>query len=207
MNLIKVLIHDGGSPEHCDIDVYELPPKDPPVSIIIPYLCSEPYNPIYVCSNDEVIVVFGGESIGEARITGAKVATNDWIIQTDADAVYPPDYIPKIKDYITKTDYPILCTVRRGGFGTLFFKVHESALVVRKDVFLERTKNYPQGVRLAGRRTDVADLFRDAKQIPVEYYHGFTKGEKLAIVISAFVGVPTILYILKRLKYKSKVKY
>jgi len=164
------------------VDIYPIYYKydetEPPVTVIIPYKQGEPFNPIYLCKNDQVLVITTGETIGHARILGAKKALNEWLVFMDGDAIYPEDYIIQVKKYIREYNYPILATTRRGGYGDIFFNVHEHGLIVRKDVFLERTKNYPHGVRPAGRRTDIADYFRDAKKIPVKYYHGYTKGEK-----------------------------
>jgi len=174
-----------------DYPVYKvLPATEPPVTCIIPYAEGEKFNPIYICENDEALVVLGGESIGHARIEGAKAASNNWIVMMDADAIYPTDYIPRIKEYIREFGYPVMAAKRLGGFDDLIFKVHEHGLIIRKDVLLERCANYPEGVRLRGSRTDIADLFRDAVKIDVEYYHGFTKGEKSAIAI---LGLARIL--------------
>ena len=159
------------------------PHTEPAVTCVIPYKEGEVFNPVHVCENDEVIVVTGGETIGHARIAGAKAASNEWIVQMDADAVYPKDYILKVKKCIREATYPVLAARRIGGFGDLIFNVHEHGLIVRRDVFLERCADYPEGVRQAGNRTDVADLFRDAIKIDAEYYHGFTKGERSAVVL------------------------
>jgi len=162
---------------------------EPAVSLIVPYAFGEPFNPIYICENDEVIIVFGGESIGHARIASAEIAKNDWLVLMDGDAVYPEDYIPSVKNYIRYYGYPVMCAKRKGGFGEAFFSTHEHGLIVRKDVFLERCKDYPYGVRDAGRRTDIADYFRDAVKIDVEYHHGLTKGETAAVGFATVLGV------------------
>lgn len=170
---------------------YELPETEPPVTIIIPYKHGEKFNPVYVCKNDQVMIITTGETIGHARISGAKNAWNDWLVFMDADALYPKDYILKVKKYIRElgNKNPILAATRRGGYGDLFFNVHEHGLIVRKDVFLERTRNYPKGVRYAGKRTDIADYFRDAVKIPVEYFHDFTKGERAYTQLALAFGV------------------
>jgi len=49
---------------------------EPPVSVILPYKEGDPVNNIYLCENDELIVVTG-EGIGYARIVGALCAKND----------------------------------------------------------------------------------------------------------------------------------
>ena len=152
---------------------------DPPVTVIIPYKPGDRFNPIHVCRNDEVLVVTGGRSIGEARIAGAKAARNRWLIFMDADAVYPPEYIPNIKSWIRILKYPIMAATRRGGYGNIFTKVYEHGLIVRRDVFLMRTRNYSESW-WRGRGTDVSGYFGDAIRIPVVYYHSFTGWEKTA---------------------------
>ena len=171
---------------------------EPAVSVVVPYAEGKPFNPIYVCANDEVLIAKGGSSIGEARIEAARQAKNEWLIFMDADAIYPADYIPYVKYYIRACGFPIMAAKREGGFGDLFFSVHEHGLIVRKDVFLERTKNYPEGVRQLGRRTDVADYFRDAVKIPVDYYHGFTTGEKAGVAAGVGAGLLVGSYLMKR---------
>ena len=61
---------------------YDLPYTSPSISVIVPYKEGTIFNPIHVCKNDEVIVITGGECIGEARITGAKKSINKWIVHT-----------------------------------------------------------------------------------------------------------------------------
>ena len=167
--------------------------KYPPVSVIIPYKIGEKFNPIWICRNDEAIIVLGGPTIGHARIAGAKAAKYEWLVFADADAVYPKDYILQLKDYLATTKAKVLAAKRKGGFGDIFFDVHEHGLIVRKSEFLKRTARYPEGVRIANGRTDIADLFRDAEKIPVEYYHGFTKGEKKFIVVAATTAAAVVL--------------
>jgi len=120
----------------------------------------------------------------------------------DADAVYPIDYVPRVKEWIVKIgdEHPVLCATRRGGFGHLFFPNHEHGLIIRRDVFLERTKDYPNNIppiHRHGKRTDVAPLFRDAVRIPVEYYHGFTTGELQALGLGTII-VSTIVSVFRR---------
>ena len=173
------------------------PPMEPAVSVVVPYAEGKPFNPIYICANDEVLIAKGGESIGHARIEAARQAKNEWLIFMDADAIYPPDYIPNIKYYIGTYGFPIMATKRKGGFGDLFSQVLEHGLIARKNVFLERTKNYPEGVWWRGGRTDVVGYFRDAVKIPVEYYHSFTTDEKAGL--SALLGLLIIsIALLKR---------
>jgi len=177
--------------------------KYPSVSVIIPYRIGEKFNPIWICSNDEAIIVLGGWTIGHARIAGAKVAKYNWLVFMDADAIYPLDYILKIKDYIKRVKKTVLATIRTGGFDNIFFDVHEHGLIVHRDEFFKRVLHYPQGVRQAGRRTDIADYFRDAVKIPVKYYHGFTKGEKRLIVAGVgFSAMVVEFYLLSRIKAK-----
>ena len=169
-----------------------LPAAEPPVSVIIPYREGKVFNPVYVCVNDEVLVVEGGESIGHARIEGARHAANEWLLMMDSDAVYPKDYVPLVKSYIRRygSEYPVMSARRRGGFGNTFTKYYESGLIVRKDVFLSRTECYPFGLVWRGRRTDVWGYFEDAVPIDVTYYHDFTTDEK-KLLASLFV-IPAV---------------
>jgi glycosyltransferase involved in cell wall biosynthesis len=187
--MIKVLnIEPFDASLYCEIPQVDfLPYKDPPISAIVPYKCGKPLNKIWVCENDEVIVVRGGPSIGHARIAGAKHAKNEWIVQLDSDAVYPPEYILLVKHYIRELGetYPIMCTRRVGGFGNLFWNVIESGLVVRKDIFLQRGEQFLKSRRtwaFSGEgRYDVGDYFHDAQPIPVYYYHPLAISEKIAL--------------------------
>jgi len=200
MNNVKALVLPPET-RRIKIDTIKVLPiaKYPSVSAIIPYKIGEEFNKIWICSNDEAIIVLGGETIGHARIAGARVAKNKWLVFMDADAIYPKDYILKIKDYIWKIRKPVMATIRLGGFNNIFFDVHEHGLVVHKDEFFNRVKCYPRGVRQAGKRTDIADYFRDAAKIPVKYHHGFTKGEKRAIVIAiSGLALASELYLLSR---------
>jgi len=180
--------------KECEIDKIKfLPPEQPPVSVVIPYKCGNEFNDIYVCENDEVIVVTGGYSIGHARIAGALHSENDWLVHMDSDAVYPNDYMILVKRYIREfgEEYKIMCARRKGGFGNLIFRNHEHGMVVRKDVFLDRSVKYLN--KLSSERSDVGRFFRDAKIIPVDYYHGFTKGEKTAVFAVGVVSACAVV--------------
>jgi len=172
---------------------FDLPPTEPPISAIIPYCPPYPFNPLAVCENDEVLIVEGGESIGDARIKGAEAAKFEWLIFLDADGVYPHDFILQVKRYINQIGYPILGANRVGGFGNFFWNVYESGLIVQKDVFMEITEKY----MATDRRSDVGDFFvTDVKRIPVEYYHDFTHGE--ITVLSLLLiggGIATLLWL------------
>ena len=169
---------------------------EPPVSIIMPYNLERMPYPIFMCKNDEGIIVLGGKSIGHARIAGAKKAKNEWLIFVDSDAIYPPNYILEVKKYIRKQGdkTPIMATKRLGGLFSnppahrLF--AYEHGLIVRKDVFLERIKRYPEN---ATRRMDIGSYFRDAVPIPVEYYHGPTHGEKAILLAILGLSIPLLI--------------
>jgi len=173
---------------------------EPPVSIIMPYNLERIPYPIAICENDEGIIIVGGKSIGHARIEGAKKAKNEWLIFVDSDAMYPPNYVPEIKKYIREygNKYPIMATKRKGGllsnppFHRQF--VYEHGLIVRRDVFFERVKNYPENVP---RQYDIGGYFKDAVPIPVEYYHGPTYGERTILSTLLSLAIPFTLIIKK----------
>jgi len=171
--------------------VYVLSAEEPPVSVVVPHKSGEPFNDLYLCENDELIIVRGGSSIGDARIAGAEAAENEWIVQLDADAIYPPEYILRVKHYIREfgDEIFVMCARRKGGFGNLFWSCLESGLVARKDAFLERSKSFFARTKwYTGRRKDVGLEFQDAVPIPVYYYHGLTKGEKSGLLVLATMG-------------------
>ena len=174
---------------------------EPPVSIIMPYNLERMPYPIFMCKNDEGIIVLGGKSIGDARIAGAKKAKNEWLIFVDSDAIYPPNYILEVKEYIRKQGdkTPIMATKRLGGLFSnppahrLF--AYEHGLIVRKDVFFERIKEYPKDAK---GRADIGFYFKDAVPIPVKYYHGLTYGEKILLLTTFSLGVPLFISMLQK---------
>jgi len=172
---------------------FDLPTTEPSITAIIPYCSPYPFYPLSVCENDEVLIVEGGESIGDARIKAAEEAKFDWLVFLDADAVYPYDFILQVKRYINQTGYHILGATRTGGFGNFFWNVLESGLIVRKDIFLAITEGYVA----TDRRSDVAVLFLDkAERIPVEYYHGLTHEETVGLSILLIGGaIATLLWL------------
>lgn len=172
--------------EACEIPQAALLPTntDPPVSIIIPYKCGGVFNPIGKEPCDEVIVAFGGRTIGDARIDAVRNAKNEWCIQMDADADYPVDYISRCKAAIRQygDQYAAFYAIRHGGFGNLFWKPYEHGFIHRKDYFLQVVSEgyeafYAQSP--AGVRTDVAPLFQKQgiPSIDVHYKHPMTNGE------------------------------
>ena len=175
---------------------------EPPVSIIMPYNLERMPYPIFMCENDEGMIVLGGKSIGHARVAGAKKAKNEWLVFVDSDAIYPPNYILEVKEYIRKQGdkTPIMVAKRLGG---LFPNppphrryVYEHGLIVRKDVFFERVKEYPED---AIRRMDIGPYFRDAVPIPAEYYHGLTHGEKTVLLtLLTMLSLNTVLIALAK---------
>ena len=175
-------------------------PTYPAVSVIMPFNLERTPNPIMLCENDEGIIVIGGQSIGHARIRGAKEAKNKWLVFVDSDAWYPPEYILQVKEYIRKLgeEHPILATKRYGGLLSNppphKAYVYEHGLIVRKDVFLERVKNYPEN---APRRTDIGGLFKDAYPINVPYYHPATHGEKTLLTTLISLTIPLTLILKK----------
>ena len=183
-------------------DVAVLPEQDEPsVSVIVPHKCGEPLNRFYIESNDEYIVVRGGRCIGEARLYGAKLAKNDWIVQIDGDGYYPYDYIIKVKDNIRAygDTYPVMCARRVGGFGHFFWPVIESGLIVRKDIFIERTSYVENTSRTwslsGGNRADIGTKFTDAKAVDVYYYHPLTKGENMLLLSLPLIGITSYLWL------------
>ena len=152
-----------------------------PVSIVIPWNGRPPlfvpaHNP-----EDEVIVVTGEKPIGIARLEGALKAEHEWIVFTDADAWYPPDYIRKVKEKIRSGLYPNgFIAVRKGGFD-VFNRLLEGGLVVRKSYLLEKVKDC---YKPTSTRSDILDCIH-LRRLPVVediwYYHGFTTRERKAI--------------------------
>jgi len=167
-----------------------LKPEEPPVSIIMPYRYGEELNPLSICANDELIIVFGEKTIGHARIRGARESSYDWLVIVDSDAIYPDNYIPQVKYYIRECGdkYPVMCSIRKGGFG-MISPANEHGLIVRKDVFLERVETFLESGEtraFSGEgRADIGKYFYDAKHIPVYYYHTYTKGEKKGVSLLA----------------------
>ena len=175
-----------------------LPPEEPPISFIIPYKQGNIFNPIYICENDEAIIVEGGKSIGHARIIGAKLAKNNWIVQMDSDAFYPKNYVYSIKYFIKKigNKYPIMGTIRKGGFNNVIWNPYDHGLVVKKDIFLEKTKNYNE----TGHR-DIAKYFQNAYIIPVYYYHNLTKGEKFISISIGLTAIGLFSFVSNQIKH------
>ena len=150
------------------------------VSVVVPWVPSKPFNPICVEPGDELIVVDSSLPIFEARWKGIEQARHEWIVCADSDAVYPKDYIPKVKRAILSGRYPYgFRTKRIGGFGHNFNV--EASIVARKDLLLEVCKNF--------RKLNYRDDFgRELKWLPVvediTYYHGFTTGEKQSVAVA-----------------------
>lgn len=156
---------------------FVLPTQESAITAIIPYGGEEhQFNEILLCENDEAIIIEGGESIGHARIAGAKSAKHDWLVFMDADAIYPIDFLPSVKHQIEELgeQYPVLSAQRVGGYGNTFWQAPEHGLITRKNVFLDRVAGYTNG-----QRKDIAYLFQDAHKIPVEYHHDLTTLETL----------------------------
>jgi len=169
---------------------------EPPVSVILPYKEGDPVNNIYLCENDELIVVTG-EGIGYARIVGALCAKNDWLVFVDSDAVYPQGYIPKIKKFIRKFgDYfSVFATQRIGGIlenpPPLRLFTYEHGLIVRRDEFMMRCLEFLLSDHLP--RDDIGGYFTDAMPIPVIYYHGLTTGETYKFTTLLSMGIAGLL--------------
>jgi len=166
------------------------------VSIVIPWDEKSPlFIPIHD-PEDEVIIVTGEKPIGTARLEGALKAKHEWIVFTDADAWYPPDYIRKVKEKIRSGLYPNgFRTTRRGGFGMFPFghRYLESGLVVRKSYLLEKIKGCYRPITI---RSDIMDC-RCLRRLPVVgdiwYYHGFTEKERKAIASMSATTIGALL--------------
>ena len=179
----------------------------PPVSVIMPYKYGEPLHPMHIQSNDEVIIVMGAPSIGYARLIGAMMASNDYIIQTDADAIYPMYYIDAAKKYINMYDYDFMFTRRLGGFNNKLWPVIESGIICKKEAFVNTTKDilksnpYNSWSMTGKRRLDVLDfILKDNKYskaiVPLYYRHGLAKTEEFIIGISTTIIISLIISIL-----------
>jgi glycosyltransferase involved in cell wall biosynthesis len=44
-------------------------------------------------------VIFSSARIAEARQLGANAATTTWLLFSDADVIFPPDYFPRLRDF------------------------------------------------------------------------------------------------------------
>ena len=144
-------------------------------TVIIPYKEGEPIRD--PPEGDETLWIDSDLDIGEARIKGALEASNEWLIQVDADGHYPDDYIEKIRDAIASGEYPdgFWC-IRRGGLKRTYM---ESGLVVHRELFLERVKDFVPNHRL-----DVGSLFNDLPiNDEITYWHGLTKNEKSGVLL------------------------
>lgn len=138
--------------------------------------------------NDESILVDHCPSIGQARIKGTLKSSHDWILMTDSDGTYPKDFIDQVRAKIESNVYPIgfWCT-RRGGFVSNWL---ESGLVVRKDIFLERTSDYFP----TSERDDIGRFFYDLPiATDIVYTHSITTNERnivafIILIISLFIG-------------------
>jgi len=160
------------------------------ISFIIPWREGLPWNePKGLGPGDELIVVREARGAGEvwkARVKGAHMARNPWLIHGDSDAQYPLDHVEKVRRVIKSGKYEVGFRTRRvGGFGPAGNV--EASLVVRRDYFLEKTA----GFKPAPLAVDIGVLF---KNLPVEetitYRHGFTGSEKMGIIAA---GIATLL--------------
>jgi len=163
----------------------DLPPQDPPLTFIIPYDKGLPFNPLHVCRNDTVLIIYGGATIGHKRIKGAQLAKTEWLVFLDADGIYPKDFALKVKRAIKRYGrfYPAMMAWREHPAFAVYPRPLESGLIVRRDVFLERTKNYPDDMPyFRGFKTDIVEYFHDAVVLKCpdcpRYYHPTSKDEK-----------------------------
>jgi len=149
------------------------------VSVVVPWVPWKPFNPIYVEPGDEVIVADSGLPIFEARKKGIEQARHEWVVCADSDAVYPEDYIPKVKQAILSGRYPYgFRTKRMGGYGSSFNV--EASIVARKDLLLEVCSDFEK-------RNERDDFGRELRWLPmvedITYYHPLTTGEKRSTLI------------------------
>lgn len=143
-----------------------------PVSIVLPHKEGDILNVPVHDVEDECLVIEGLGS-GEGRVAGAERAVNEWLILADADASYPKDYVSKAKTIIASEKYPIGFKARRiGGLPTS--QTHEAGTIVRRDIFLARTKGFvPNG------RWDVGYRFLDLPTLnEIWFSHGLTFSER-----------------------------
>ena len=163
------------------------------VSIVIPW---DERSPLFIPIHDpedEVIVVTGEKPIGIARLEGALRAKHEWIVFTDADAWYPPDYISKVKEKIRSGLYPNgFIVARKGGFEALN-RLLEGGLVVRKSYLLSVINAC---YKPTSARSDILSCMH-LRRLPVVedvwYYHGFTTRERKAIVTAGATTIGALL--------------
>lgn len=103
-------------------------------------------------------------------------------MMVDGDAVYPPDYVARVKRLIESGLYPQGFKATRGG-GFSSSSALEAGMVVPRALFLERTSRFVP----SGSYVDVGPLFVEQPVSPdVTYQHGLTSGEKGVLV---FLGL------------------
>ncbi len=161
--------------------VKDLPPYEPPVSLIIPYDEGLPFNEVHIGRNDEAIIVLNGNSIGEKRIAGAMKAKNDWLLLMDADGNYPRDYVTRVKLAIRRYRFPLMMATR---LNLPLPRLLESGMVVEKNYFLKKTSRYPCGKWRNPRfRTDVLNCFNGEPYILIDafYSHPLSTDERRTI--------------------------
>ena len=132
---------------------------------------------------DETLWMNSDLGLGEQRMRGAQKASHEWLVHVDADGYYPPDYVEKVRVAIASGKYPDGFFCQRGG--RPYVTYGEAGLVVRRDLFLERTEKF-----FPDHRLDVSSLFYD---LPIEkniiYEHRLTTSEQNVLFLMGIMGL------------------
>ncbi len=157
----------------------------PLLTVIIPYRKDQSIgNPP---KGDETIWMDSGLGIGEQRLKGALKASHEWLIHVDADGHYPPDYVERVREAIASGKYPNGFFCQRGG--KPYVTYGEAGLVIRRDLFLERTKKFYPNHRL-----DVSPLFHDLPIVKnIIYDHRLTTSERNVLLLMGVMGLGSAL--------------
>lgn len=157
----------------------------PLLSVIIPYREDQPV--IQPPRGNETLWMNSDLGIGEQRIKGSLEASHEWLVHVDADGYYPPDYLEKVREAIASGKYPYGFFCQRAG---RFYPTYgEAGLVVRRDFFLERTKNF-----MPNHRLDISSLFYDLpREKNIIYEHRLTTSERNVLFLMGVVGVGSAL--------------
>lgn len=157
----------------------------PKLTVIIPYREDQPI--MHPPQGDETIWMDSGLPIGQQRIEGSLRASHKWLVHVDADGDYPEDYIRRVKAAIASEKYPVGFWCQREG--RPWSTQGEAGLVIRKNFFLNRIKNF-----VSNHRVDVAYLFRD---LPINreivYAHHLNMSERNVLVYVGMICLGAVL--------------